>query len=448
MLIPLRQAVQRAKSDDGGFSLIEVVVALMILGILAAAVSVTLLDGLAVSKAGRDRVAAANLAAREIEIARNQFNASSADALALAASGTTTNPNPLGAGGSEVDGTDFTVTRSVSWLPTGNGVSACDGGSLVNHPSLRVDVDVAWPNMRFAKPITSTTLLTPPKGLLGETPLAFLAVKVLNAAGQPQSGVLVSATGPGGGFTQTTDAAGCAVLQVGAAGTYTVVTDMSGWVDQTGTQRAEKSVVAVQGSLARMQTTYDRAAALDVTVVTDAGYGFPTTNPAINYTRPNVPLASSRIVLPNAGGVTRISGLWPTLDGYSPWAGACDDSDPAGPPTGGSRQPPVVISPGGVGSAQARLAPLQISVFEDDDGDGSGPALSGATVTAYSMACAAGGAEAVLALGNTDAAGELKSSLPHGQWYLQVTHGGDLGVSDPFVPAPTGVTTVDVGVDG
>ena len=60
-----------------------------------------------------------------------------------------TNGNPLGApGASWVDGTPYTVQRDVQWLPTGTGVSACDGGALVNSPSLQVFVTVTWPNMR------------------------------------------------------------------------------------------------------------------------------------------------------------------------------------------------------------------------------------------------------------------------------------------------------------
>ena len=93
-------------------------------------------------------------------------------------------PQPLaGTGPSVVDGTPYTVVREVQWLPVGNGASACDGGSLVDFPSLRVQVRVTWPDMGSAKPVRSDTLLTPSKDTLGNTVLSFVAVKVKNAAG-------------------------------------------------------------------------------------------------------------------------------------------------------------------------------------------------------------------------------------------------------------------------
>jgi prepilin-type N-terminal cleavage/methylation domain-containing protein len=436
---PVRRIASMRTSDDGGFSLIEVVIALLVLAGFAAAVGATLLDGLSVSKASRQRVAAANLAAREIEIARNQFASSETGALTLAASGSVTNPNPLSSGTTVVDGVSYSVVRTVQWLPTGNGASPCDGGSLVNHPSLRVQVAVTWPDMRTARPVTSSTLLTPPKGLLGSTTLAFVAMKVINAAGQPSASVQVHATGPGGAFVQTTDAAGCAVFQVGAAGTYTIVTDMAGWVDQTGTQHAEKSIVAQAGQLARGETTYDRIATMNVNLSTEAGYGMPSSLPSVNYTKPNVPLSTSRVVVPSSGLTTQISGLWPTRDGYSAWAGACADSDPAGLPTGGSREAPVVISPGQTKDLTARLAPLDITVLESD----GGPPVAGAQVSAVSQNCS-GVPEGTLSLGTTDSAGQLKSSLPFGEWVLSVNSATGSVQSDPFVPAASGPTGVVV----
>lgn len=437
-------AARRAAEGDEGVTLIEVVIALTVLAVLAIAVNITLLDGLAVSKAGRQRVAAANLASREIEIARNQFRSSDAGALALAASGTKTNPNPLSGSTVEVDGVPYTVQRSVQWLPTGNGQSPCDGGSLVNHPSLRVDVAISWPNMRTAKAVTSTTLLTPPKGLLGSTTLSYVAVKVLNAAGQPAQSVQVNATGPGGAFTQSTDSAGCAVFQVGTPGSYAIVTDMAGWVDQTSTQRGEKSVVALSGQLARIQTTYDRATSLDISLSTDAGYPLPAALPSVNHEKLNAALSRVRVTTPSAGLVTRVDGLWPSKDGYSTWSGACADSDPAGPPTSGSRAAPVVAPPGGVGAVTARLAPLDITVEQLDSSLVRIPA-PGAVVTATSQNCS-GNPERTVSLGSADGAGRLKASLPFGSWVLTATYSGDSGNSDPFAPSTSGPTAVTVTV--
>lgn len=426
-------------TDDDGFSLIEIVVALSVLMVLALAVSITLINGLNVSKQSRQRVAASNLAAREVEIVRNTFGSSETAALAVAALGAVDNANPLGgAGPSLVDGTPYTVRRDVQWMATGNGVSACDGGSLVSHPSLKVSVSVTWPDMRTTKPVRTSTLLTPPKGSLGSTTIAFVAAKIQNASGLPASGVTVKATGPGGSFSHVTDASGCAVFQVGAAGTYNVFMDMPGWVNQLGVQLSAKSQPVSAGQLARLSMTYDRAASMEVFVVTDAGYSLPSPLPAVNYTKPNVDAALARQQLASSPTGTSVTGLWPTLDGYAAWAGSCADSDPAGAPTSGSRGDPVVIAAGDTAAVDARLAPVDLTVTDG----ATGLPLATTLVTAVSQSTCSG-SDGSLTLGSTDAAGQLKASLPFGTWLLSAGGRADIA---PMSPSGTGPTTYTMAV--
>ena len=133
--IAARLTAVRDGSD--GFSLIEVVVAMAVLAITALAVLTVLVNGMGVSKSARQRVAASNLASREIEIVRNQFNTSSSDALAGGQRRHPDQRQPDRRRRSRASSTacPYTVVREVQWLPVGNGASACDGGSLVNYPS-------------------------------------------------------------------------------------------------------------------------------------------------------------------------------------------------------------------------------------------------------------------------------------------------------------------------
>jgi prepilin-type N-terminal cleavage/methylation domain-containing protein len=431
---------RRCHTQDG-FTLIEVVVALSVLAVLSLAVLAVLLGALGVSKDSRQRVAAANLAARELEIVRNEFNTSEDDARQVAALGDTTDANPLDAttGQSVVDGTSYTVRRDVQWMPTGNGVSACDGGSLVNHPSLRVTVSVTWPEMGSTHPVTSETLLTPPKGTLS-TNNVFLAVKAQSAAGTGSSGVLVQAQGPGGTFAHSTDATGCAVFQLGTAGAYTVTMDMTGWVDQTGVQHAVKTVSVPVASLQRLVMTYDRAASLDIELVNETGYPLPTPLPAVNYHKPNVASQYARVTLPSSSAVTHVDGLWPSKDGYSGWAGACADSDPAGPPTSGARTPSAVVAGGSTGTLEVRLAPVDLTVV-----DGTGSPVANARVTVTGTNCT-GAPDGVLDVGTTDATGRLKFSIPFGRWQVSAVLGATTLTGPELVPAAAGTTTQTVEV--
>src|SRR4051794_26306768 len=181
---------------DEGTTMIEVLVAALLMAMAAVAIGTVLLSAIKTSQNDRQRVAASNLAQREIENARNLFGTSDTAALALGASGTVTNPTPYPSGtvgtDSVVDGSSYTVTRTAKWLPTGTGSNACDGGSAVTYPSLQVDVSVTPNGARYTQPITETTLLTPQKTLLATTNESYIAVKVLNAAGTAASGINVS----------------------------------------------------------------------------------------------------------------------------------------------------------------------------------------------------------------------------------------------------------------
>ena len=211
------------RRDDDGVTLIEVMIAFSLLMVLSATVAGGLLAVQKSALRSKERSAAANLAAREIEITRNWFHSSDTAPAAVIAAGDVTNGNPLPGqtGALVVDNVAYTVKREVGWLVTGTGASACDGGSIVSYPSISVHVQVTWPNMGNVAPIVSDTVLTPPKSVLNATS-AYIAVKVIDRDGQPNEGRTVTASGPGGSSTDTTGPDGCATFVLGTAGTYTL----------------------------------------------------------------------------------------------------------------------------------------------------------------------------------------------------------------------------------
>ncbi|GEA82900.1 type IV pilus modification PilV family protein [Cellulomonas gelida] len=342
------RATKRDERGDDGFSMVELTVAMLVLGILSMVVVGIVLQTQAMSVSNRSRVAAANLAARELDIVREEFSRDADAPAEVADEGTVDNPHPLTgqvAGQAlVVDGTSYTVRRTSAWNLTGHGVSACDGGSVVNYPTLRVAVEVTWDGMGQVAPVTSVAALAPRKDDKVVGTHGYVAVKVSTAKGAPSSGrsvIVYSATETRSGVT---DASGCAVVQVNPASSgtlYSARLSDSGYVDVSGTAEPVKSVGLVERGKLNNNTTfaYDKAMALRIRFVDAAGdlvadsdvAGQPYTLVAAEYAG----ASGARLLVADAA-VVDLTGLWPTQ--YGAYLGTL-------PPAGGY----ATVAPGGPG---------------------------------------------------------------------------------------------------
>ncbi|WP_162243335.1 type II secretion system protein [Cellulomonas sp. Leaf334] len=315
-----------ARGADQGFSLIELVVAMVVLGTMAVAVIGVIMSSQSQGVANRSRIAAANLAAREIDLVREEFARTDAGPVNLAAAGYVLNPHPL-AGGTAgqplvIDGRKYTVVRTAQWNIAGTGASACEGGSLVAYPTLGVTVTVTWPNMGGVQPVVSTASLAPDKETGIATTDSFIAAKVLDQDAKPLSGIPVTATG-GATTTGHTDASGCAVIRISpptAGAAYTITVADGSYVDLSGTANPSKNSGVIMPSqiYAGASFTVAKAGSVTVTIVRSDGQsltnaqasGSPLTLVASQYS--GATGESPRV----AGGVsTTFTGLWPTSYG-------------------------------------------------------------------------------------------------------------------------------------
>lgn len=407
------------EANDLGMTLIELMFAMVIFAIVAAGTVVGLTGALTTTRNDRNRVAASDLAARELEIVRNSFTASSTGPATLAATLHVVNPDPLPSqtAGNPlvVDNTPYTVTRDVEWLPAGVGKSACDGGAGVTYPSLGVTVTVTWPSMGIIKPVSSSTVLTPSKNTLNSN-LGYVAVRVQTSAvgSPPASNQTVTMTGPGGTYSDVTATDGCAVFATATAGTYTVAVNQTGYVSDAGVAAPTQTVPVTAGTLQQRTFNYDQAASLKVTMITTGGYNLPTTLPQITLGNVTYLQPLGVKAWASTGVTTQLGSLWPASDGYTAWAGACTQADPAA--SGGTRAAATIVGPGATGSVNVSLAPITITVNK-----GILPLLN-ATVTATPVntsTCAS--TENPLTLGVTGSGGVLKTSLPAGAWTIKVS---------------------------
>jgi prepilin-type N-terminal cleavage/methylation domain-containing protein len=405
--------------SESGLTLIELMVSLVVLAIASSFIVAGLIATMQTTRSSRNRLQASSLASREMEILRNEFNSSPTAALAIGAANQVTNPHPLPGGTAgaalSIDGSPYTVVRNVEWLPAGTGKSACDGTAALTYPSLAVNVSVTWPRMGGVKPVVSNTVLTPPKNTLASS-TSFVAVKVANVTNTPLASQVVTLTGPGGTYTDTTATDGCAVFALSSTGTYTASVNTAGYVDSIGNTNPSQSVTVAAGTLSQRSFGYDQAGTLAVTLTTDSGYALPTTLPQISlYNTTILPLGVK--ALASSAATTSISNLWPYVDGYAVWAGSCKQSDPV--VSGGTRDAVVPLAAGASLATSVRLAPVQVNVTTIVAG--LPVSLVGATVLATPLTatnCAV--PDTQLTLGVTNALGVLMTSLPAGKWTLTV----------------------------
>jgi type II secretory pathway pseudopilin PulG len=119
-------ALARLADDDGGFTLVEAMVAFALFTIMATTATFGLVQIIRATNTNKDRVAAANLATQEVERLRGQHNAnqqldSAAQTSSLHGTSFTVTPtlNPI-ATATCPDGTSRGVTVMVTWNGSGS----------------------------------------------------------------------------------------------------------------------------------------------------------------------------------------------------------------------------------------------------------------------------------------------------------------------------------------
>jgi prepilin-type N-terminal cleavage/methylation domain-containing protein len=307
--------------DDAGFGMVELLFAMVVFTIIATAVAYGLQSAVGSTRQSRNRVQAASLASREIEIVRQEFQDKDIDGPSLIAdAGTVVNAHPhkgqTAGNPLTIDGLPFTVTRSAQWLPAGSGASACDGGAGVTYPVLAVNVKVTWGRMGSTQPVETNTILTPRKEQVSGSD-GYAAVKVVEANGQGVANMPVTIQKGATTFTSNTADDGCAVFQVAATSTpaaWTATASKAGYVSNSFTPTASGSLSVKAGALARTALAYDRAVSLVLQQSTESGFALPAQNTWLTLYSPDI-VGGTKGYAGN-GASTTVSGLWPSTAGY------------------------------------------------------------------------------------------------------------------------------------
>jgi hypothetical protein len=401
--------------------------AIFILAIVMGAVAVALSSTLNLSRNNANRSVAANLASEKIDEMRQ-----------LAAKSFTSLPVSYSSVVTPVDGVPYTVATDADWIPKGADTNPCDSESDNPIAYVRVTVNVSWANMNGVKPVTSSTIITPPvktfssgKGNVG--------VKVIGAQNQPQPNLTVTLTAPGGtpSYVKKTSSAGCAFFAYVdplPSGAYTATMDEPGYVDPDGNQLVTKAATVLAGETADpLGFKYDRAASLDLTLkgvpVGGAPILLPTTPLPVTVGNSDLFSGTRTFAAPSTGaGATRtITGLFPfTASMYTVWAGDCADSDPEGKQpdgsayyVGGLRDPGVVLAAGGTASLDVNMQSIEFTVYKTAAVPGNEQPNS-VIIADHDGVVGECPAATSLTLGTTDSAGKLTVAIPYGNFTFRV----------------------------
>jgi prepilin-type N-terminal cleavage/methylation domain-containing protein len=191
-----------APSPDGGFTLVEVVVGMVLFAVLLIAGLGLVVQSSKVAAANVRRTTAANLLTAQLEAAR----AARAEDV----------PEGVQDAAAPVGGTTYAVHREVTYASQSQTTTLCQsaGDDIVFK---LVDVTITWPAMQGVAPVRGSTLLAVGVGRDGSSASrGILVVTVTDAAGHPASGAQVTV----GNLSHLTDVTGCIIFPDLPPGSY------------------------------------------------------------------------------------------------------------------------------------------------------------------------------------------------------------------------------------
>lgn len=277
---------------DRGFTLIEAVVAVVLLIVMAVTVLSAVLATTKLADQARSRTVATELATREVAAARTLIDGGDISTDDVLDDTAVENPTPLDGGvvGDDlvVGGTSFTVSRRIGLSAGTEGQSLCVSGitSVTGQDALmvRIEVSVTWSTRTTLAPVDLVEYVGLPNGL--KTGMdAIVVVRVIDPTqgGAGVSGAAVTLQSSSWYYSVeagTTDQDGCVVGRVPkktvqvTTNTYTVVATKPGYVGQAWTSTAAFAIGRPSYASAlinRVTLSYAPSAALRVHLTTEDG---------------------------------------------------------------------------------------------------------------------------------------------------------------------------------
>lgn len=420
---------------DRGFTLIEVLVAMMVFGVVSVLVAYALTLSMTLTRSNRANEVAANLASQQIDVAR-----SAGDVFSVT-SGTLVQT---------VNGTTYTIAKTAGWVTSTGAAADCGGASgLLQNKTL--NVSVSWSGMRpGTAPVQASTLLAP-AGPINDPASGTIIVHVTGATGAAMSGVAIAVkpdaaispntATPISPAPAATDADGCSFILKAVPGSYTVTVGKAGdgmvSSKQANAPSFSAPVTAGQSSVVNVQ--YDTAATPKLTLSPGAPAGtlFPTTaaDPSqtsrplpVSFVSQTDPFTAAVSPSTSGGATTATVSVFPYASGYQAFAGTYANA--SGQPICLSLDPGAWVNPNGSGHVGQRQPAIPVGA----GATGAVPmpvltvTVSGKWIVAVNSAAASSVGDPGCATGQTlrfpvSSGNSAKIALPYGTWKLYALSG-------------------------
>ncbi|MEB0002152.1 prepilin-type N-terminal cleavage/methylation domain-containing protein [Cryobacterium sp. RTC2.1] len=341
-------------SDTSGFSLVEVLVAMMVFAVVALGVAFGIVTSLVFTKETRSREVATNLASQEIDLDRS-FN----DIFAVV------DAPPWD---QVVNGTTFHVARTTSWVSEDDSTKVCgSGGGTLQYK--RINISVTWDGQSAATPAVQADTLIAPNSRINDPALGTIIVSVKSASGAGTQGVSVTVT-PNAIVPNTavalasptlpvTDAQGCTFALRVSPGKYDVKITKTNYVDINQNSTVTKLADVVAGGAAAPPFDFDNSARFDLDFASNYTSGNPVQPTNLDTTFistvggvyvTQLGVATSAYLFPFSGGYAALAGAYVAPVGSAPSCLNVDSAmwtTPAADGAVGQALPTSAAAPGG-----------------------------------------------------------------------------------------------------
>lgn len=434
----------RRPAADEGFSLVEVIVAMVVFGLVSTGILTSANIVIRMTADNRSREVAANLAEQQLDTDRGILDPFDIHNIPATAGGV-----PLT---QTVSGRTYTITQTTSLVSVDGNDITCGTSKSVSYRRITVQVDWTGRLPTTAK-VQSDTILAP-NGRINDSSTGSISVLVSGVGGTGESGVGVTVSPISGGASAlttqpaATDVDGCAYAFGLTPGTYRVAISKANSVDQlqngtpaTNMPNEPADLVVTAGSTSPLTFTYDQTATYPLSYAPGSGATLPDTM-ATTF------LSSSGAPYSPAGSSAPLSSvsLFPYTTGYGVIAGReanqtttlCAAEDPAAWAVAtGVKAGTRGVAPGQQPGATSSTVTVPMGVFTV-----TAPTFSfgNAYVTAVGQSSTANGEPGcatpeTFTFSSYIAPGSTKTlALPYGTYQLYA--GGALGATTVKIGAP------------